>query len=483
MYKNWTGKPSLILVVVAIAQFMVSLDMSVVNVALPAIRSGLGFDPAGLQWVVDAYALLLGGLLLLGGRAGDLYGRRRLFVLGFALFGLASLAGGLAQSPGQLVTARAVQGLAAAALTPSALAMLTTTFTEGRARARALGVWGAVAGTGGAVGVMAGGLLTEYAGWRWVMLINVPVVVGALALTAVAVPADSPGPYRGRLDLLGAVLGTCGLGLLVFGVVRTHDHPWTSAETLGTLAVAAVLLAGFILVEARIAKAPLFRLGLLANRTVAGANLFVFLLFAGQFAAFYFVSLYMQGVLRMSPAATGAAFLPFSAGLICGTVIATRAARRLTLRALLVPGGLLATAGFGWFSLISPTGSFVVHVLGPSLVTSIGLGMCLAPLAGAATAGAPPHEAGMASGLINSARQIGGCIGLAVLTTVAGRRTGSSTDPTALTHGYALSLGISGILLAIAVAVALTVLPKGRPGPPAGTGTRPEELAVPATSR
>ena len=461
MYKNSARRPGLLLAAVATAQFVVSLDISVVNVALPAIRADLGFSPAGLQWVVDIYALLLGGFLLLGGRLADLFGRRRLFHLGLALFALASLGGGLAQTPGQLVTARAVQGLAAAALTPAALAVLTTAFPEGPARARALGVWGAVAGTGGAVGVIAGGLLTEYAGWRWVMLVNLPIVAAGLVLVAVAVPADVPGTRRARLDLIGAVLATAGLGLLVLGVVRTHEIPWTSPATLGTVAAAVVLLAAFVVVERRTAE-PLIRLGLLARRQVAAANAFVFLLFGGQFAAFYFVSLYLQNVLGLKPAATGVAFLPFCVGLIAGTVVATKAVARRTLRTILVAGGLLAAAGFGWFGFISPSGSFLVDVLGPSLVTSFGLGLCLAPLAGAATAGAPPHEAGMASGLVNSARQIGGCIGLATLTTVAAHRTGIGTDPAAITDGYALGLTISGALLAVAVIVALTVLPRNR---------------------
>jgi EmrB/QacA subfamily drug resistance transporter len=453
MYKN----SAKILLAVVIAQFMVSLDMSVVNVALPVIRADLGFGAAGLQWVVDAYALLLGGFLLLGGRAADLYGRRRLFLLGLGVFGLASLGGALAQSPGQLVAARAVQGLAAAALTPAALATLTTTFPAGPARARALGVWGAVAGTGGAVGVLVGGLLTEYAGWRWVMLINLPVVVAGLVLVAAVVPADPARRSDRRLDLPGAVLGTSGLGLLVLGVVRTSDQAWTSVTTLGTLAAAVVLLAGFVLVETRVAD-PMVRFAVLRSRSVAVANAFVFLLFAGQFAAFYFVSLYLQGVLGLGAAATGAAFLPFCFGLIAGTVVATKVSG--ALRALLVSGGLLAAAGFGWFSLIGPTGSYAAGILGPCLVTSFGLGLCLAPLAGAATAGVAPHEAGMASGLVNSSRQIGGCVGLAVLTTVAEHRTGSGTGGAALTHGYALGLELSGALLLVAALLALTLLPR-----------------------
>ncbi|MEV4096163.1 MFS transporter [Streptosporangium saharense] len=477
MYK----KPGLILTAVAAAQFMAALDISVVNVALPAIRTGLDFGPAQLQWVVHAYALAFGGLLLLGGRLSDLYGRRRLFASGLALFGLSSLAGGFAQSADLLVAARAVQGAAAAALVPAALAMLTTTFPEGPSRTRALGVWSAVNAAGGATGVLAGGLLTDHVGWRWVMLVNVPVVVAALALTMMAVPADPPRPRGERPDLIGALLGTCGVSLLVLGVVRAGEEGWTSPATLGTLVASVALLAAFAAVEAARARGPrtpMIRLGLLRDRSVAGANLFVFLAGAGMFAAFYFVSLYMQGVLRMSATATGLAFLPFTFGTVLGAVIATRASARHAPRALLVPGGALAAIGFGWFSLIDPSGGFLADILGPSLVTSVGLGMCFAPLAAAGTTGVAPREAGMASGLLNSSRQLGGSVGLAVLTTVAAARTGATATPEALTSGYSLGLAVSGLLLAVAVAVALTVLPRpGRTAPPTAS-TSPREPAA-----
>ncbi|GAA2589376.1 MFS transporter [Actinomadura fulvescens] len=430
---------------------MVALDMAVVNVALPAIRTSLGFDPVDLSWVVHMYALTFGGFLLLGGRAGDLYGRRRLFLAGLVAFGLSSLLGGLAQAPWQLIAARALQGVAAAAVAPAALAMLTTTFTEGPARVRALGVWSAVNAAGGALGVLAGGLLTEYAGWRWVMLINVPIVLGALALGVAGLPADAPRSQE-RLDVLGAAFATAGTGLLVLGVVRTDQHGWGSATTLGTLAVAALLLAAFVLVERR-TKAPLVRLGLFRSRWVSGANVFVFLAAAGQFAAFYFVSLYMQQVLGMSAAATGAAFLPFSLGVIVGTIAATRLGATRSPRASLIPGALLAAVGMAWFSRISPDGGFLTDVLGPSAVTSVGLGLCLAPVAAAATTGVAPGEAGTASGVLNSARQLGGAIGLASLATVAAHGTG-------LNDGYANALVVAAGLYVVAAIVAATVLPR-----------------------
>ncbi|MFC9398717.1 MFS transporter [Streptomyces sp. NPDC057027] len=476
MYKNSRGRPGVTLAAVAVAQFVFALDMAVVNVALPAIRTALGFAPLDLSWVVHVYALTFGGFLLLGGRACDLYGRRRLFLWGLVVFGLCSLAGGLAQAPWQLIAARAGQGLGAAAAAPAALAMLTTTFTEGPRRVRALGVWSAVNAAGGALGVLAGGLLTEYAGWRWVMLVNLPIVAAALALVPVGVPAGARPARREGLDALGAVLATGGVGLLVFGVVRTEHQGWDSPATWVTLATAVVLLAAFALVESR-ASAPLLRLGLLRSRWVAGANVLVFLAAAGQFAAFYFVSLYMQRVLGMGAAATGAAFLPFSAGMVAGTVVATRVTTTCGPRTPLVPGALLAAAGLVWFAFISPDGGFLTDVLGPSLVTSVGAGLVLAPVAAAATTGIAAHEAGMASGLLNSSRQLGGAVGLAALATLAAHRTGIATDPAALNDGYALGLTATAALFVIAAVVAISVLPRRR------TATPVPQPAAPAENR
>jgi EmrB/QacA subfamily drug resistance transporter len=480
MYKNSRGRPGAVLAAAAVAQFVLALDMSVVNVALPAIRTALGFAPLDLSWVVHLYALTFGGLLLLGGRACDLYGQRQLFVLGLAVFGLCSLAGGLAQAPWQLIAARAGQGLGAAAAAPAALAMLTTTFTEGPQRVRALGVWSAVNAAGGALGVLAGGLLTEYAGWRWVMLINLPIVVAALALVPAGMPAGAQPARRERLDVLGAVLATGGVGLLVFGVVRADTLGWGSPATLATVTAAVVLLAAFTFAESR-ASTPLLRLDLLRNRWVAGANVLVFLAAAGQFTAFYFVSLYMQQVLGMGAAATGAAFLPFSAGLVAGTVAATRITTTRTPRASLVPGALLAAAGLAWFALISPDGSFLADVLGPSLVTSIGTGLVLAPVAAAATTGVAPREAGVASGLFNSSRQLGGCIGLAALATIAAHHTGTATDPAALGGGYALGLAIAAALFVLAAVVAIGVLPRRRAVTPLRQSTAPTESQLEGT--
>ncbi|MET7854292.1 MFS transporter [Streptomyces avermitilis] len=466
MYKNSRGRPGVVLAAVAVAQLAVALDLSVVNVALPAIHTALGFAPLDLSWVVHVYALTLGGFLLLGGRACDLYGRRRLFVLGLAVFGLCSLAGGIAQAPWQLIAARAGQGLGAAAATPATLAMLTTTFPEGPQRVRALGVWSGVNAAGGALGVLAGGLLTQYAGWRWVMLINLPIVAVALALVRAGVPAEARPARRERLDVLGAVLATGGVGLLVTGVVRTDAQGWDSPATWTMLVAAAMLLAAFGVTEFR-ASAPLLRLGLLRSRWVAGANVLVFFSTAGQFAAFYFVSLYMQQVLGMGAAATGAAFLPFSVSLVAGTLIATRVTAARTPRASLVPGALLASVGLAWFAFISPDGGFLTDVLGPCIITGTGVGLVIAPIVAAATTGVAPHEAGMASGLMNSSRQVGGCIGLAALATIAAHRTGTATDPAAINDGYALGLAIAAALFMIAAVVAITVLPRRQAETPA----------------
>ena len=456
-------RPGLTLAVVAVVQFMVSLDLSVVNVGLPRIGVGLGFSAVGLTWVIHAYALTFGGLLLLGGKAADRYGRKRVLLLGLGLFGLASVFGGFAQNPGQLVAARAAQGIGAAALAPAALSLLTTTFPTGKARIRAFGVWSAMNAAGGALGVLAGGVLTEYASWRWVMFVNVPMAVCALALAWRGIAAGRPGTRGGRPDVLGAVLVTAGMTLLVFGVVRTDRYSWLSPVTLTTLTVAAVLLAAFLHVERTTTREPLIRLGLFAKRSVARANGFNLLVGAAMASAFYFGSLYLQRVLGTGPAETGLMFLPFALGVVVGSVLAVKLGYRLAPRTLLVIGGLLTATGLAWFGLISPDGSFTTDVLGPSIVTSVGFGLCLAPVVSIATADVAPHETGTASGLLNSSRQIGASLGLAALGTAAQHRTGPAIAPATLNDGYALGLTLGAALLVTAVLIALTVLRRGGP--------------------
>ncbi|MEU8872204.1 MFS transporter [Streptomyces javensis] len=454
-----------VLLAVALAQFLVMLVMSIVNVALPAIQTGLDFEPDQLQWVVNSYALTFGGLLLLGGRAADVFGQRRLLVGGTVLFAVASLVGGLAQNDVQLLAARVVQGAGAAAMAPAALALLTTTHRDGAERTKAFGVYAGVSAVGGTFGVLLGGLLTEYFGWRWIMLVNVPMALVVIWLAMRHVPAGIVGDRR-RLDVLGGILATLGVSLLVFGVVRTTDYAWTSGTTLTTLAGALLLIVAFVAVEGRAKSDPLLRLGLLAKRSVGGANIFMLFLCAGQFAAFYFIALYLQQVLDMKPAVAGTAFLPFCFGVIAGTVVSTRLVSRLGVKALLVPGGLIGAAGFGWFATLEVSGSFAVDVLGPSLVAGFGIGVCFVPLTGAATGGLPPHEAGMASAVLNSSRQIGGAIGLAAVVTLQTQRTNSrladgDSLKEAMTSGFSLGLAISGGILVVAALTAVLILPTG----------------------
>ncbi|WP_111830929.1 MFS transporter [Actinomadura madurae] len=465
-------RPGLTLAAVAVVQFMVSLDLSVVNVGLPEIAAGLGFGPVGLTWVIHAYALTFGGLLLLGGKAADRYGRKRVLLLGLGLFGLASFAGGFAQEPGHLVAARAAQGIGAAALAPAALALLAATFPGGRERVRAFGVWSATNAAGGALGVLIGGLLTEYAGWRWVMFVNVPMAAAALALAWRGVAAGPPAARGGRPDVLGAVLATAGMTLLVFGVVRTDQHGWTSPVTLATLAAAAALLAAFVIVERTTTRDPLIRLGLFANRSVTGANTYILLVGAAMASSFYFMSLYLQRVLGTGPALTGIEFVPFALGVVAGSVLAVRLGYRFPPRILLVIGGLLTAAGFAWFGMIDADGGYLTDVLGPSMLASVGFGLCLAPVVSTGTTGVAAHETGTASALLNSSRQIGASLGLAALGTAAQHRTGRAGTPEALNDGYALGMILGAGLLVGAVVIAFTVLRRTGPAP------EPEHLAT-----
>lgn len=471
----------MVLAAVAVVQFMVSLDLSVVNVGLPRIATGLGFSAVGVTWVIHAYALTFGGLLLLGGKAADRYGRRRLVLFGLGLFGLASLVGGFAQAPGHLVAARAAQGVGAAALAPAALALLTATFPSGRARVRAFGVWSAMNAAGGALGVLMGGVLTQYAGWRWVMFVNVPMAAFALVLTLRGVVADRTPVRGGRPDVLGAVLATAGMTLLVFGVVRTDRYAWTSPVTVTTLVLAAALLAAFVHVERTTTREPLVRLGLFANRSVAGANAYNLLLGAAMASAFYFASLYLQRVLGNGPALTGVEFLPFALGVVAGSVLAIRLGYRVAPRTLLIGGGLLTAAGFAWFGTVSADGTFAADILGPSIVASVGFGLCLAPVVSVATAGVAPHEAGTASGLLNSSRQLGASLGLAALGTAAQQRAGATGSPESLNAGYALGLSLGAALLVAAVLVAVAVLRRATATPRAAPAEREVPVAAPTT--
>jgi len=456
-----------ILAIACLGQFMVILDVSVVTVALPAMRADLHFSATGLQWVINAYTLIFAGFLLLGGRAADLYGRRRIFIAGLSLFTLASLACGLAPGPETLVVARAVQGLGAAMLAPATLTILTTTFTEPRERARALGIWSAALATGGATGALLGGILTDTLSWRWIFLINVPFgiacIVGARAVLS---ETRGTGPSR-SLDVAGALTITSSLTVFVYGLVRTDSVGWASPQTIAAMVIAAVLLGAFLVIETRVAEAPLVPLGILRAPALAGANLAMLCVGGSMFAMWYFVSLYLQGVLGESPLMAGLAFLPAAIAVIIGAQVAARMVPRFGPRRLLLVSPLLIAAGLLWMSRVSATVSYAADILGPITLAALGLGLCFPPSTYAATAGVAPKDAGLASGLINATRQVGGAIGLAVLATIAVHETAQSlashapsVNPvaTALVAGYQREFLVGG-LVAVAASLSALIIP------------------------
>jgi EmrB/QacA subfamily drug resistance transporter len=417
------------LVLACVAQFMVILDVSVVNVALPSIRNDLGFSATGLQWVVNAYTLTFAGFLLLGGRAADLLGRRRVFIGGLLLFSLSSLVGGFAQNEGMLIAARAAQGVGGAVISPATLAIITTTFTEGSERNRALGAWAAMGAAGGTAGALLGGLLTDVLSWQWVLFINVPIGLTA-GLLARRFVAEGRNPARARnFDAAGAVTATLGVVAIVFAIVRTDVNGWGSAQTLIVLAIGLALIGMFLLIEGRLASQPLMPLRIFESRALSSANAIVFLLGAAMFAMWYFVSLYLQQVLGYSPLKAGLAFLPMTITIAAASTIASRLVGRIGAKPLLITGMLGQAAGMLLFSRISAGGSFVNDVLAAGIVTAAGMGTAFVPVTIAAVSGVRSSEAGLASGLVNTSRLLGGALGLAILATLATERTAS------LTHG------------------------------------------------
>jgi EmrB/QacA subfamily drug resistance transporter len=451
----------LALALLAAAQFVVVLDASIVNVALPSIGKDLQFSQDDLSWVVNAYVLVFGGFLLLGGRLADLLGRRRLFIAGLILFAAASLAGGLATSAGWLVAARAVQGLGAALLSPAALSLVTVLFAEGSERNKAMGVWGAVAGSGGAVGVLLGGMLTEWAGWEWVLFVNVPIGIVA-ALLAPRLLAESRNEGERNFDFAGAVTITAGLSLLVYALVDANDAGWGSTQTLGLVAISVALIAGFYVNERRQA-APLVPFpGIFRIRTITGINVSAVLIAASLFSMFFFISLYMQNVLGFSALEAGLAYLPLAVGIIVTAGASAGLVTRFGFKPVLISGLIITAAGLVWFSQIDPNGSYVGDVLFPSLLAAIGLGLAFVSMMVAAVSGVEPHEAGLASGLINTSQQIGGALGLAILATVANSRiddlaASGTPQNVALTEGFQ-SAFLVGAGIAIAGAILATVL-------------------------
>ena len=458
----------LALLLLAAAQFVVVLDASIVNVALPSIGRALDFSQDSLSWVVNAYVLVFGGFLMLGGRLADLLGRRRMFVIGLILFAAASLAGGLAQSEGWLIAARAVQGLGGALLSPAALSMLTVLFAEGAERNRAMGVWGAVAGSGGAAGVLLGGMLTQWAGWEWVLFVNVPVAtLAALAAFRVLPESRRDGPRH--FDVAGAVTVTAGLTTLVYALVDASDAGWLSTQTLGLGALALALLASFVAIELR-SKDPLVPFSIFKLRTLTGSNIVALLVAAALFAMFFFVSLYMQQVLGYSALKAGLSYLPLAVGIIISAGVASQLVTKMGYKPVFASGMILAAIGLIWFAQVDADGSYLSDILFPSLVVAVGLGFAFVPMMIAAVAGVEPSRAGLASGLINTSQQVGGALGLAILASVANSKTDSAMEaaggapsalPSALTEGFQAAF-LVGAGFAIVGAILVLVLISGK---------------------
>ncbi|UYQ66706.1 MFS transporter [Streptomyces peucetius] len=410
------------LFVIASCQLMVVLDITIVNIALPHIQRSLEFSTTSLSWVVNAYTLTFGGLLLLGGRAGDILGRRRVFMFGVLLFVLASLLGGLAQSSGQLLAARALQGVGGAIASPTSLALITTTFTEGPARNRAFGVFAAVSAGGGAIGLLAGGMLVEWLDWRWVLFVNVPI--GLLIAFAAPRWIRESGRHPGHFDLSGALLSTLGMVSLVYGFIRAAQHGWRDAYTLASFSAALVLLTAFLMVERR-SKQPITPLHMFADRNRAGTYGMMLGLAAAMFGMFFFLTLFVQNVLGFGPLRAGLAFLPVSAVIAVGAGLASQLLPKYGPKPFMVTGAALAAAGLAWLTLTDIHSTYAGSILGPMLVFSLGMGMQFVSLTLMALSGVPTHESGAASGLLNATQQVGGSLGLSILVTVFGTVSGN----------------------------------------------------------
>jgi EmrB/QacA subfamily drug resistance transporter len=409
--------PALALTVIAASQLMVVLDATIVNIALPQIQQSLQFSTTGLSWVLNAYTLTFGGLLLLGGRAGDILGRRRVFVAGILLFTLASFLGGLATTSGWLLAARALQGIGAAIAAPTALSLITTNFAEGTERNRAFGVFSAVAVSGGAIGLIAGGMLTSWLSWRWVLFVNVPIGIVLALLAPLYITESERQP--GRFDLGGALTSTAGMTALVYGFIRAAQEGWSDPGTLGSFAVAVALLAVFLSIETRISQ-PITPLHMFADRNRAGTYAMMLALAAAMFGMFFFLTLFVQDVLGYSPLRAGIAFLPITAALVVTSQFAARSLPRLGPRRLMVTGTVLAVAGLALLTRVSVDSGYADGILIPMLLFGLGMGLLFVPLTIIAVSGVPQHETGAASSLLNVTQQVGGSLGLSILVTVFG---------------------------------------------------------------
>ncbi len=449
-----------ILILLCLVQFMDILDASILNIALPSIKRDLGFTQESLQWVVNGYILTYGGFLLLGGRVADLLGRRRVLVTGLVVFAGSSLVGGLAHSESLLVAARFAQGLGAALLSPAALSSLTTIFRSGRDRNTALGAWAAVSGLGGAAGVLFGGLLTEGPGWRWVLFVNIPFAAVALAGAFLLLRPERRSARLANFDALGAFLVTGGMLLLVYSLVKAPDVGWDAARTIGGLALAGAALAAFVVNELR-ASNPLVPMSILRVKGVAVADATQLVAVAGFLPMFFFLTLYMQTVLHYSPIQTGVAYLPLTAGFIVASSISSQLFARLGTKPVIVVGTVIAAGGLYWLSRIPVDGSYVADILPGLLIASIGLGGVFVGATTAANAGVGEDKAGLAAGLLNTGTQLGGALGLAVLSALATERTtslldaGRTTVAHAATEGFQLALLVGAAFVLAAGAVAL----------------------------
>ncbi len=487
--RRWTA-----LILLAAAQFVVVLDASIVNVALPSIKAALHFSQLNLFWVVNAYTLTFGGFLLLGGRAADLLGRRRVFMFGMALFAVASLAGGFATSEGWLLAARAAQGLGAAIISPAALSIVANLFKEGSERNKALGIWGAVAGAGGAVGVLLGGMLTTWLSWRWVLFVNVPVAVVAISLSPGLLP-ESRADQRRHIDVLGAVSVTAGLVVLVYGMVKTDVYGWGSARTIGTLALAAALLVAFVIIELA-QRDPLIRLGIYRNRNVATANIIGFLNGVCLTSMFFFTSLYLQQVLGYSALTTGVCWVPLCIVIIVTAGSVGQLVTRIGVKPVTVSGLISMCLGLYLFGHVDAHGSFGSDVLLPSLLAAFGVGCVFVTVTIIAVSGVAMKETGLASGLLTTAQQVGAALGVAILSTIANATTTSALDAARSLHARpdvsaALAAGFrdafmvgagfaaAGVIVALVMIRDVRVPAGGEPIPAGAVPNRRDRVARP----
>jgi EmrB/QacA subfamily drug resistance transporter len=456
--RRWTA-----LILLCAAQFVVVLDASIVNVALPSIGKGLHFSEQNLPWVVNAYVIAFGGFLLLGGRAADLLGRRRVFMAGLAVVAIASLAAGFAATQGQLIAARAAQGLGAAIISPAALSIVTTLFRDGAERNKALGAWGAVAGSAGAAGVLLGGILTEGLGWEWVLWVNVPVALIALALTPGLIPESRSESAIRHFDAAGAVAITAGLSLLAYALLDASSSGWGSTKIVSLLGLSVALIAAFVWIELR-SPAPLMPFRIFRLRTLTGANVVGLLLGASLFSMFFFISLYMQQVLGYSAIHAGLSYLPLALTIIVAAGLGGQLVTRFGFKPILAAGMAFVSLGLLWFSQVSVGGGFLTDILGPSLLAAIGLGFGFVTSTIAAVSGVQEREQGLASGLINTSQQIGGALGLAVLSTIATSQTdhvmasGTSNLPSALTEGFQRAFLGGAVIAALGFAATLILI-------------------------